>query len=234
MPGSAWQHCEVMAKPLQSLCLPVLGSRDSPSCPCPHTRPTGTERFLWVVNTLPAILGNLMWGLVASLLRKHELWNALFPGTIGQPDTEAVPDFKCRKLCGHCCDVDVQNLAWWNSWPLFQKAHFKMSDKPDKSMRPDDHRRKWDHVEYEKNAQARLELEEAIEKSREGKDRSVRNVIWWILSYSLLDLSLFLGTFWMAVVKRCHCSIILCQGWARARERQTESAWVQGTGSSFN
>ena len=180
------------------------------------------------------ILGNLMWGLVASLLRKHELWNALFPGTIGQPDTEAVPDFKCRKLCGHCCDVDVQNLAWWNSWPLFQKAHFKMSDKPDKSMRPDDHRRKWDHVEYEKNAQARLELEEAIEKSRERKDRSVRNIIWWILSYSLLDLSLFLGTFWMAVVKRCHCSIILCQGWARARERQTESAWVQGTGSSFN
>lgn len=46
-----------------------------------------------------------------------------------------------------------------------------MSDKPDKSMRPDDHRRKWDHVEYEKNAQARLELEEAIEKSRERKDR---------------------------------------------------------------
>merc|ERR1712037_415425 len=45
------------------------------------------------------------------------------------------------------------------------------SDKPDKSMRPDDHRRKWDHVEYEKNAQARLELEEAIEKSRERKDR---------------------------------------------------------------
>merc|ERR1711934_769063 len=39
------------------------------------------------------------------------------------------------------------------------------------SMRPDDHRRKWDHVEYEKNAQARLELEEAIEKSRERKDR---------------------------------------------------------------
>ena len=52
-----------------------------------------------------------------------------------------------------------------------------MSDKPDKSMRPDDHRRKWDHVEYEKNAQARLELEEAIEKSRERKDRSVRNII---------------------------------------------------------
>ena len=49
-----------------------------------------------------------------------------------------------------------------------------MSDKPDKSMRPDDHRRKWDHVEYEKNAQARLELEEAIEKSRERKDRSFR------------------------------------------------------------
>jgi len=46
-----------------------------------------------------------------------------------------------------------------------------MSDKPDKSMRPDDHRRKWDSVEYEKNAQARLELEEAIEKSRERKDR---------------------------------------------------------------
>jgi len=46
-----------------------------------------------------------------------------------------------------------------------------MSDKPDRSMRPDDHRRKWDHVEYEKNAQARLELEEAIEKSRERKDK---------------------------------------------------------------
>merc|ERR1719278_469778 len=36
-------------------------------------------------------------------------------------------------------------------------------------MRPDDHRRKWDNAEYEKNAQARVELEEAIEKARERK-----------------------------------------------------------------
>ena len=71
-----------------------------------------------------------------------------------------------------------------------------MSDKPDKSMRPDDHRRKWDNVEYEKNAQARLELEEAIEKSRERKDRLLRNH-----SVSLL-LGLFLGVFeW--IIRHC-------------------------------
>ena len=59
-----------------------------------------------------------------------------------------------------------------------------MSDKPDKSMRPDDHRRKWDSVEYEKNAQARLELEEAIEKSRERKDRLLRNRVLHLAKFA--------------------------------------------------
>jgi len=46
-----------------------------------------------------------------------------------------------------------------------------MADKnpKDNKMRPDDHRRKWDNAEYEKNAQARVELEEAIANARERK-----------------------------------------------------------------
>ena len=91
-----------------------------------------------------------------------------------------------------------------------------MSDKPDRSMRPDDHRRKWDSVEYEKNAQARLELEEAIEKSRERKDRLMKNVIALFESFLGTDMT-------KTAAQRSLCSIVV-QGRARARERQTESA----------
>ena len=80
---------------------------------------------------------------------------------------------KCKKFSDADSEV-VRELLWCKctkSRRFFQKFLLKMSDKPDRSMRPDDHRRKWDHVEYEKNAQARLELEEAIEKSRERKDK---------------------------------------------------------------
>ena len=46
-----------------------------------------------------------------------------------------------------------------------------MSDKAGgSSMRPDDHRRKWDSVEYEKNAKARQDLEDAINRDR-SKDK---------------------------------------------------------------
>jgi hypothetical protein len=44
-------------------------------------------------------------------------------------------------------------------------------------MRPDDHRRKWDHVEYEKNAKARLDLEDALERARESKGETRGEVI---------------------------------------------------------
>ena len=71
MPGSVWQHCEVTAKQLQSLCLQVLESRVSPSCQCPLTRPTGTESFWWVWSHQN--LGNLKPVIVASYLRNQSI-----------------------------------------------------------------------------------------------------------------------------------------------------------------
>merc|ERR1712059_233574 len=53
---------------------------------------------------------------------------------------------------------------------LQEIINFKMSDKP--SMRPDDHRRKWDNVEYEKNAKAREDLETAMNRDR-SKDKKI-------------------------------------------------------------
>ena len=53
-----------------------------------------------------------------------------------------------------------------------QSSSARMSDKP-KSSAPDDHRRKWDGVEYEKNAQARQDLEDALENARNNKKVSL-------------------------------------------------------------
>ena len=175
-----------------------------------------------------------MWGVVASFLRKHN-FKMLFPST----EASLVPDTK-SKLCGHCCDVNVQNLAWSSSWPLFQKSQLKMSDKPDKSMRPDDHRRKWDSVEYEKNAQARLELEEAIEKSRERKDRLVRNLvlplIWLLWFESLLGNVLDGHGSWDMLLISGVSQGLRGTSWKRASTRywRLSSSWILDRRESQN
>lgn len=45
-----------------------------------------------------------------------------------------------------------------------------MADRASHSKAPQDHRRKWDTVEYEKNAKAREDLEKALNRDRE-KDK---------------------------------------------------------------
>ena len=68
-----------------------------------------------------------------------------------------------------------------------------MADKGN-SMRPDDHRRKWDTMEWEKNAKAREDLEKAMnrDRSRDEKVDPIKREMLQIRDYKV-DLESKLG-----------------------------------------
>ena len=69
-----------------------------------------------------------------------------------------------------------------------------MADRASHSKAPDDHRRKWDTVEWEKNAKAREDLERAMnrDRSRDEKVDPIRREMLQIRDYKV-DLESKLG-----------------------------------------